>query len=117
MKIFIDRISDYLDLPNSTRLPSYHQGAETFECLIPLSRDLIQVTANFRQSPCLEFPNALATGATAAYEPSVLECAEMFRNGLTRDRGALRQLNDREGTAVTQSRDDPQARVIAQSGE
>jgi hypothetical protein len=66
------------------------EGTETRNRLVPLRRDLIQITANVREALGPELPNTLAAGPSATHQSGALKSAQMFRNGLTGNVGTFR---------------------------
>jgi hypothetical protein len=68
----------------------FDEGTETRNRLVPLRRDLIQITANVREALGPELPNTLAAGPSATHQSGALKSAQMFRNGLTGNVGTFR---------------------------
>ena len=74
--------------------PAVYEGAETVKFVVPLLRDLIEITASLSKPPSFELPNAFSAGATTAKQTNFLQGTQMFCDTLTRNVGTLGQLNN-----------------------
>src|SRR5205823_13317394 len=94
-----------------------HERPQPVQGLVPLRGDVVEPSPRLGEAAGADLPDPLAPLAPAADDPGVCERLQMLGDRLARDLRAARQPDDRLRAARAQSRDDAQARLVAERGE
>jgi len=98
-------------VPNVLR--AFDKRFQPGQGLIPLLRDLIEVSLEFFHGLRIEFKPALAARADVVHNFRFFQYAKMLGNGLPGQPGALGELRDRTRLPAAKRRNQQEPRLIA----
>lgn len=81
-----------------------HEIAEAYQRGIPLRGDRFEILACLAKAAAFQLPYHLAALPSAADEPGAFHRAQVFGDGLSRDRQAGAECRKRSGTAGAETR-------------
>ena len=94
-----------------------HKLSEAFDRLVPLVGDETQELPGLDQTLWSDLPDLFSTVTAAPDQARIRERVQVFRDGLPRHFGAVREAGDGERAARTEARHQSQSRVVSQCSE